>query len=319
MNTSKLLLACFLALAAVSSHAQVVLVLNSRDASISVLDQKTGKELRTQDVGKEPHHLYPTPDNKQLIVANAQSDDLVFLDPLTGVEQRRIKNIRDPYHLGFSPDGKWFVVNALRLDRVDVYKVQGQDFVLVKRVPTSRMPSHMVFSADSKTVFVSAQGSDELNAIDLETQTVQWKLKIGDTPAGLWLTPEGLILSGIMGSDYVAVIDPAKRAVIKQIKTGKGAHALRGAGDGKRVFVSNREAGTVSVVDMQKLEKLYDLPAPGGPDCMEVTADGKQLWVTSRWAKRLTVIDLTERKVIAQYPVGRSPHGVYFHDRAAWK
>ena len=72
-------------------------------------------------------------------------------------------------------------------------------------------------------------------------------------------------------------------------------------------------------MDMQSLEKLYDLPAPGGPDCMEVTADGKQLWVTSRWAKKLTVIDTIERKVLTQYPVGRSPHGVYFHNRAAWK
>ena len=319
MNIAKKIIAFFLAASPLIAAAQVVMVLNSRDATVSVLDQKTGKQRRLQDVGKEPHHLYPSPDNKQLFIANAQSDDLVVLDPLTGLEQRRIKNIRDPYHLGFSPDKQWFVVNALRLNRVDIYKPQGNDFVLIKSVPTSKMPSHMVFSADSKTVYVTAQGENELNAIDLASQTVQWKLKIGDTPAGLWLTPAGLILSGIMGSDYVAVIDPAKRAVIKKIPTGKGAHALRGAGDGKQVFVSNREAGTISVLDMQTLEKLHDLPAPGGPDCMEVTADGKQLWVTSRWAKKLTVIDTVTRTVAAQYPVGRSPHGVYFHDRAAWK
>lgn len=299
--------------------AQNVVVLNSRDATVSVLNQKTGALLRTQEVGKEPHHLYPTPDNKQLIVANAQSDDLVFLDPLSGQELRRVKNIRDPYQLGFSPDGKWFVVNSLRLDRVDIYRVEAENFKLIKSVATSKMPSHMVFSADSKWVYITAQGSDELNAIDLQTQTLIWKLPIGDTPAGLWRTPEGLVLAGIMGSDYVAVIDPIKRAVIKKIMTGKGAHALRGAGDGKLVYVSNREAGSISVIDMQKLEKLHDLPAPGGPDCMEVTADGKELWVTSRWAKKLTVIDTVERKVVAQYAVGRSPHGVYFHNRAAWK
>jgi YVTN family beta-propeller protein len=305
--------------ASAGAHADVVVVLNSRDASVTILDQKTGREVRTQEVGKEPHHLYPTPDGKSLIVANAQSDDLIFLDPVSGDFQRRVKGIPDPYHLGFSPDNKWFVVNSLRLDRVDIYRIEGEQFKLIKRVPTGRMPSHMVFSSDSKFVYVTLQGGDELLAIDLESQAVAWKMLIGDTPAGLWVSPEGLIFAGIMGKDFVDVIDPIKRQIVKQIKTGKGAHAFRGAGDGKRVFVSNREANTISVIDMQKLEKLHDLPAPGGPDCMELTADGRQLWVTSRWIKKVTVIDTQERKVLAQYPVGRSPHGLYFHNRAAWK
>jgi YVTN family beta-propeller protein len=311
---------CFgLFFASEAALANVVVVLNSRDASITVLDQKSGRELRTQDVGKEPHHLYPTPDGKSLIVGNAQSDDLIFLNPVTGEFQRRVKGIPDPYHLGFSPDNKWFVVNSLRLDRVDIYRMEGEQFKLVKRVPTGRMPSHMVFSGDSKYVFVTLQGGDDLLAIDLESQKIAWKVPIGDTPAGLWISPEGLIFAGIMGKDFVDVIDPVKRQVIKQIKTGKGAHAFRGAGDGKLLYVSNRDANTISVVDMQKLEKLHDLPAPGGPDCMELTADGRQIWVTSRWIKKVSVIDTVERKVVAQYPVGRSPHGLYFHNRAAWK
>jgi YVTN family beta-propeller protein len=319
MKGFNLALAALILAAAPLARANVVIVLNSRDASVSVLDRATGKTLRTQDVGKEPHHLYPTPDSKQVIVANAQSDDLVFLDPMTGVETRRIKNIADPYHLGYSPDQKWFVVNSLRLNRVDIYTPEGTGFKLVKRVPTGRLPSHMAFSADSKFVFVSAQGSNELVAIDLNQQAVVWTLKIGDTPAGLWMSPEGLIFAGIMGSDHVAVIDPAKRSVISQIKTGLGAHALRGAGDGKIVYVSNREANTISAVDMQKLVKLYDMPAPGGPDCMELTPDGQQLWFTSRWDRKVTVIDTAQRKVVARYPVGKSPHGLFFYPRAAWK
>jgi YVTN family beta-propeller protein len=319
MNTASL---CFLFLygcIAASVHANVVVVLNSRDASVTVLDAQSGQELRTQPVGKEPHHLYPTPDGKSLIVANAQSDDLVFLDPVTGVEQRRVKDIPDPYHLGYSPDNAWFVVNSLRLDRVDLYRIVGETFKLAKRIPTGRMPSHMVFSSDSKFAYVTLQGADEVIAIDLQTQQIAWKLAVGSTPAGLWVSPEGLLFTGIMGKDFVDVIDPAKRQVVKQIKTGKGAHAFRGAGDGKHVYVSNREANTISVVNMQTLEKLHDLPAPGGPDCMELSADGKQLWVTSRWIKKVTVIDTQQRKVLAQYPVGRSPHGLYFHNRAAWK
>jgi YVTN family beta-propeller protein len=49
---------------------------------------------------------------------------------------------------------------------------------------------------------------------------------------------------------------------------------------------------------------------------MEVTADGRQLWVTSRFIKQVSVIDLEQRKLVRAIPVGRSPHGIYFHNRA---
>ena len=49
---------------------------------------------------------------------------------------------------------------------------------------------------------------------------------------------------------------------------------------------------------------------------MELRRDGKELWVTSRWIKRVTVIDMDSKKVVHSIPVGRSPHGVYFHSHA---
>jgi hypothetical protein len=106
------------------AQANVVVVLNSGEASVSIIDKDTRREVRRFEVGKEPHHLLRTPDGKTLIVANAASNELIFLDPVTGAEQRRIRDIPDPYQLGYSPDRRWFVTASLRLDRVDVYAVQ---------------------------------------------------------------------------------------------------------------------------------------------------------------------------------------------------
>ncbi|HJU70221.1 MAG TPA: YncE family protein, partial [Paucimonas sp.] len=50
--------------------------------------------------------------------------------------------------------------------------------------------------------------------------------------------------------------------------------------------------------------------------CMELTDDGKYLWATLRWVKKVAVIDVAAKKVIKMIPVGRSPHGVYFYNRA---
>ena len=62
-----------------------IFVLNSQDASVSVIDPITWKETQRFHTGKEPHHLYLTPDEKSLIIANALGDSLLFVDPKTAV------------------------------------------------------------------------------------------------------------------------------------------------------------------------------------------------------------------------------------------
>ena len=297
-----------------------IFVLNSLDANISVIDPVTWAEKQRIPTGKEPHHLYLTPDEKSIIVANAGSDSLTFLDPKTAQIQRTIKGVLDPYHLRFSPDMKWFVTAANRLNHVDVYRWDGKDMVLAKRIPTSKTPSHMWIDSKSTTAYVTMQDSNELIAVDLATQTIRWRTATGETPADVIMTSDDrYVLIGLTGGDAVQVFDVAGKEpkLAKTIKTGQGAHAFRAAGDKRHVFVSNRVANTISKLDMQTLEVVSSFAVPGGPDCMDVSADGKLLYVTARWAKKLTVVDIESRRIVRQVNVGRSPHGVWTLDHAA--
>lgn len=317
-SVRRLLVSCVCAVTAISSaQANVVVVLNSRDATVQLLDQSTYQDLSTFPVGKEPHHLMATPDSKSLIVASSVGNELIFLDPKSGQIQRTIKDILDPYQIGFSPDQKWFVSASLRLDRVDLYRYDGANMTLTKRIPLAKLPSHMAFNAASNMVFITQQGSDQVSAIDLTTQTVKWTIPVGKLPAGIAMTPDDkYLLVGIMGSDYVEVIDWRAQKTVKRIKTGQGAHNFRSAGDGRYTYVSNRVSNSINIIDQKTLENVGQINVPGGPDCMEVTADGKTMWVTLRWIKKVAVIDLATRKLIKTIPVGRSPHGVFFINAA---
>ncbi|QOT74939.1 cytochrome D1 domain-containing protein [Cupriavidus basilensis] len=307
-----------LGMVAAPAWAEVVVVLNSGDATVTLIDKDTQKVLETFPIGKEPHHLIATPDDKSLIVANAVGNDLVFLDPVTGKVQQRVANIDDPYQIGFSPDQKWFLTTGNRLDRVDVYRWDGKALKIAKQLPLAKTPSHIAFTADSRVAFVTLQDSNEVVAIDLPTQTVMWRMNAGSAPAGVWVTPDQkYLLVGMTGADYVAVIDWHTRTVVKQIQTGKGAHNFRAVGDKRHLFLSNRVSGTISIIDQQTLTKVGDITGlPAGPDDMELTADGKTLWVSFRWARSVGLVDVASRKLVKTIRVGRSPHGIYFRTRA---
>ena len=300
-----------------------IFVLNSQDADVSVIDPVTFKQVRRIPTGKEPHHLYLAPDEKTLIVANATSNSLTFIDPVTAEVRRTVPNIVDPYHLRFSPDMRWFVTAANRLNHVDLYRWQGAEapepLKLVARINAPQTPSHLFIDSQSTVVYVSLQDSDEMLAIDLATQKVRWKIKVGKMPADLHLTADDrTLLVALTGDRFVEAYDvsgPQPR-LVKRIETANGAHAFRARGDKRHVFVSNRAANTISLIDMQTLAVVDNYPGPGGPDCMELLADGKTLLVSSRWARKLSFIDLPSRTVVRQVDVGRSPHGVWTLDHA---
>lgn len=305
-----------LALLTPALHAETAIVLNSVDESVSFIDTRSYVETGRAPACKEPHHLMAMPDDSAVIVACAVSNELVFFDPHTGREQKRIKNISDPYQLGFSPDKTWFVANSLRLDRVDLYR--ASDFSLIARIPAEKTPSHMAFDKASQFVFITLQDSNEVLAIDLKTRQPAWKHPVGPTPAGIHMTlDDRYLLVGIMGADYVEVIDWRARRTIKRITTAKGAHNFLPRGDGRHVFVSNRTIkGSISLVDMQTLSLVESYDVPGGPDDMEIRADGKELWATARFARKVQVVNLEQKKISHSIRVGRSPHGVSFINHA---
>jgi len=303
------------------NQPKLAIILNSGEASVSLIDMPTRQVIKTIPVGKEPHHLMMTPDQKTLLIANAAGNDVVLMNPSTGELTGKIPNIIDPYQIGYSPNHKWFVANGNRLDRVDIYAADGANLKLAKTVKLAKTPSHIAFTADSKIAFITLQDSSELAAIDLETQNVLWVMPTGKVPAGLWMTPgDQYLLVGITGDDYVQVIDWKAHKEVKRIPTGKGAHNFRPLGDKKHVFVSNRIASTISLINMQTLEKEGDITGlPAGPDDMEITPDGKTLWVTFRFSKKVGVIDIPSMKLMTVIPVGKSPHGVFFYPRASWE
>ena len=201
-------LASFVIAAPSEPPKRTAIILNSGEASVSLIDMDKRAVYKTFPIGKEPHHLMITPDQKTLLIANAAGNDVVLMNPTTGELTGRIPDIIDPYQIGYSPDKKWFIAAGNRLDRVDIYAAKDRELKLVKVVKAPKTPSHITFTSNSKITFVTLQDSNELVAIDLETQEIIWKMAVGKAPAGVWMTPgDKYLLVGLTGADSVQVID----------------------------------------------------------------------------------------------------------------
>jgi YVTN family beta-propeller protein len=302
----KILLALCL-LASPAAARPLAMVINSNDASVSLIDVNTHEEVRRVPMLREPHHMALTPDGASMLIGDTTGNTLVFLDPQTGDVQRRM-TVSDPYQLQFSPDGHWLTLAGLARNQIDIYDAATMQ--LVHRIPASSMPSHINYAPDSSVVYVSLQGTDSLIAIDPRAGTVLWTKKVGSTPAGvLWVN--GKVLVAIMGSDNVAVVNPATGDVERRIQTAKGAHQLFISPDTKTLYVCNRVDGSISVLDAHTLAERAVFKIPGGPDDLDFAPDGK-IWATRRWAHSVAVID-PATGAFTTIETGRSPHGIWLN------
>lgn len=287
--------------------ASLAFVINSNDASVSLIDVPTHAELRRVSLLREPHHMALTPDHKSLLVGDTTGNALFFLDPHDGHVQRQL-TVSDPYQLAFSPDGRYLTIAGLARNQIDIY--DGATYRLLHRVPARSLPSHINYAPDGRRVFVSLQGTDRLIAINTASGAVLWDAKVGRTPAGV-LWHDGVLLVGIMGEAHIAVVDPASGRVMRTIATGRGAHTMFVSHDGKTIYATNRVDGTISVMDAASLRVLRTLRVPGGPDDLDFAPDGR-LWAALRFASSVAVVD-PRSGAIERIAVGRSPHGIWLN------
>ncbi|MBC7434295.1 MAG: beta-propeller fold lactonase family protein [Rubritepida sp.] len=305
--------ACFLlaltALGPTPAAADMVYVLNSGEASISVIDGRERQEIRRMPALREVHHAVLTPDGSSLVIGDSGGNELIFLDPATG-EVRRRERVSNPYHLEYSPDGRYLVVASLRRDQVDIY--DAGTMALLRRLAQPDMPSHVAFSPDSRFVYVTLQGSGEVVAIDLEKREPAWTVAVGPEPAGI-IWHRGRLLVGLMGSSDFIQLDPTTREVRHAFSVGRGAHVVVPSPDGRSLYATARVESGVWELDAETLAVRRRFDVPGGPDCIAFDPEGR-LWMTLRWLGRVGVLD-PRTGALEQIRVGRSPHGIFVMPR----
>ncbi|MGN6754277.1 MAG: YncE family protein [Intrasporangium sp.] len=318
----------------------LVYVPNQLSGTVQVIDPKTYKVISTDRIPASPEHVVPSWDLRTLWINSDQGNALTPVDPVTGKVGTPVA-VADPYNLYFTPDGAHAVVMASRLRRIDLLDPHTMKLQRSLKIPECVGVNHADYTADLQHMLASCEFNGRLLVLDREMTTVLKVIDLNQVrtpgatppseahmmggpknglvagasamPQDVRLTPDGKwFMVADMLRNGVWFINASTMRYDHFVPTGMGAHGIYPSRDATRVFVSNRDEGTISVFDATTDEPVtkWKLPGSASPDMGDVSMDGSQLWLSGRYNSEVYVIDTTTGRLLHRIHTGSGPHGL---------
>jgi DNA-binding beta-propeller fold protein YncE len=258
----------------------------------------------------------PSWDLRTLYVTNDTGNSLTPINPRTGRPRGGPIPVDDPYNMYFTPDGRYAIVVAERLRRLDFHDAHSFKLHHALPVPCAGV-DHMDFTADGRFLLASCEFSGQMVVVDVARERVVRTVNLPDghigMPQDVKLSPDGRIFYvADMYANGLWEIAASTFRVLRFLPTGAGAHGLYPSRDARFLYVTNRNAGTISVLRFRtrRIVATWHLPGRASPDMGGVSADGKVLWLSGRYAGEVYAISTRNGRTIATIRVGSGPHGL---------
>ena len=234
----------------VAGIAPRVYVPNSTANTVDVIDPVTFQVVDHFRVGSIPHHITPSWDLKKLYVENEGSSLLTVIDsgdrqghrpdrgPLSLQPLLHARRQQGDRRRRAAGPARFPRSQHLAADQVGPHPWRGID--------------HLDFSADGNYLIGSTEWSGILVKIDTRTMEITGSLNVGGLPIDVRLAPAGDVFYVTnQGRHGVSIVDPVRMKELAFLPTARGAHGLQVSRDTHFMYVSNRDAGSISVIDMQ--------------------------------------------------------------------
>jgi YVTN family beta-propeller protein len=303
---------------AIARDPAYVYVPDTKSNDVYVIDQHTMKVISTFPGGNEPQHVVPAYDLKTLYVTADQpgASSLIPINPVTGKPGPKIR-VDDAYNMYFTPNGQYAIVVQEYYTRLAFYDPHSWVLHDTVTIPSCQGIDHMDFTADGTKLLASCEFANQMAVVDVATHRVLQIVPLHQVshgmPQDVKLSPDGTVFYvADMVANGVYLIDAKSFQVIGFQPTGTGAHGLYVSRDSTKLFVTNRDEGSITLIDLATRRPMakWRIPGGGSPDMGNVSADGKVLWLSGRYNNVVYAISTADGHLIAKIPVGSGPHGL---------
>lgn len=329
-----------------SSPSYQIVVSNEASGDVTLISGTDFKVVATIPVGKRPRGIHASPDGKTVYVAlsgtppeappqlDAQGnpilkkhaaddddDDSAPADKsadgigVVDVAQRKLTGKihagSDPEEFSLSKDGTRLYVSNEDVKTASVINIATGKVEHI--IPVSQEPEGVATSPDGKRFYVTCEAGGDIFVIDTGSYTTVGHFKVAVRPRSMAFLPEGGI--GFIPSESVGqlnVIDTVGLKVVKVIDLPAGSRpmSVKTSADGRRIYVSNGRAGTVSVLDSHSYALLDSIKVGTRPWGIALSPDGKYLFSANGPSNDVSVVDLATNKEVARVKAGQRPWGI---------
>lgn len=172
-------------------------------------------------------------------------------------------------------------------------------------VPLKSPGEDWVLSRDNKRLYVSLPLVNQVAVVDVLQWSVIANIDAGARPSRVALQHDGRYLwvgnnGATAGESGVTVIDTVSNKVVAQIKTGLGHHEIALNDDDSTAFVTNKDAGTLSVLDVRKLSLIKDVKVGAKPTAIVFSSLGKTVYVANEGDGNIVAVGGPAHNVLAR-------------------
>jgi YVTN family beta-propeller protein len=271
--------------------------------------------------------LLAQPGNATLLALSKGDHTLAIVDPVTLKVLARIPVGPDPHEVTATADGKFAYVTNTGGGRS--FEINLIDLVAQKALPNldakPLMGPHGIAIAGGK-VYFSAEGSKAVGRFDISTNKLDWSMGTGQERTHMVFVTkdEKQIYTTNVNAGTVSILadtllpaanfpgaQPRRDWVQTVIQVSKGAEGFDVTPNGKELWTSAAEDGTISVIDLRSKKLVYTIDAKAvGANRLKFTPDGKLAFVSSLRVGDLFVFDVATRKEVKRIKIGKGAAGI---------
>jgi len=323
-----------------------IFVSNEKSGDITVISSADFKVVATIPAGKRPRGIHASPDGRTAYVAlsgtpieappqldakgnpilrkheekdddddaaaaDKSADGIGIIDVAARKLSGKINAGSDPEEFALSKDGTRLYVSNEDVRTASVINIQTRKVEHI--IPVGQEPEGAATSPDGARFYITCEAGGDIFAVDTSTYKVVGHFKVPVRPRSMAFLPQGtLAFIPSESTGQLNVIDTDDLKVLKVIDLPEGSRpmSVKVSPDGKRVYVSDGRAGTVSVLDSHTHALLGTIKVGQRPWGIVLSPDGRYLFSANGPSNDVSVVDLTLNKEITRVRAGERPWGV---------
>ena len=316
-----------LGLSAMVSAQPALLVVNQGDATVSIVDAATAKQVATIHeavTGVHAHEAAVSPDGRTAYLPvygstgvgkpGIDGHEMLVVDLASHTITRRVDfghSVRPHCAIYDRTSGLLYVTTEL--DNA-VTEIDPKTLKIVGKVPTGQAQSHMLaLSRDGRRGYTANVGPGTVSVLDMAERRTIAVIPISAKTQRIALSNDDrMAFTSDQTRPRLAVIDTATNKVKAWVALPGLGYGTAPTPDGRSLLVAVPATGQVAVVDLGTLKVVRTIAVPSAPQEILVRPDGKVAYVSCNTSGKVAAINLADWKV--QLLIGADPGA----DGLAW-